>query len=56
MLTIAHDRPIGVAAGVGARAHYNGQAALMLAVAGVLDALSAGIMLYSGLVTVRIAK
>ncbi|KAJ9096126.1 hypothetical protein QFC20_006501 [Naganishia adeliensis] len=43
--------PIGVAAGVGARAHYNGQAASMLAVAGVLDAFSAGIMLYSGLVT-----
>lgn len=46
--------PIGVAAGYGARQSYNDNSGTKNAVAGVLDAFSAGILLYTGLVEVRI--
>ncbi|KAJ9106901.1 hypothetical protein QFC20_003909 [Naganishia adeliensis] len=42
--------PIGVAAGYGARQSYNDNSGTKNAVAGVLDAFSAGILLYTGLV------
>ncbi|KAJ9096080.1 hypothetical protein QFC21_005445 [Naganishia friedmannii] len=42
--------PIGVAAGYGARQSYNDNGATKNAVSGVLDAFSAGILLYTGLV------
>lgn len=46
--------PIGVAAGYGARQTYNDNSGTKNAVAGVLDAFSAGILLYTGLVEVSI--
>jgi zinc transporter 1/2/3 len=42
--------PIGVAAGYGARQSYNDNSATKNAVSGILDAFSAGILLYTGLV------
>ncbi|WVQ69139.1 uncharacterized protein L199_007354 [Kwoniella botswanensis] len=42
--------PIGVAIGIGARHSYNGNGATANIVSGVLDATSAGILLYTGLV------
>jgi zinc transporter 1/2/3 len=42
--------PLGVAAGLGARESYNGNGATANIVSGVLDATSAGILLYTGLV------
>ncbi|OCF58924.1 solute carrier family 39 (zinc transporter), member 1/2/3 [Kwoniella mangroviensis CBS 10435] len=42
--------PIGIAIGVGARNSYNGNGATANIVSGVLDATSAGILLYTGLV------
>nr|XP_019047307.1 solute carrier family 39 (zinc transporter), member 1/2/3 [Kwoniella bestiolae CBS 10118]OCF26237.1 solute carrier family 39 (zinc transporter), member 1/2/3 [Kwoniella bestiolae CBS 10118] len=42
--------PIGVAIGIGARNSYNGNGATANIVSGVLDAISAGILLYTGLV------
>ncbi|WWC59370.1 uncharacterized protein I303_101922 [Kwoniella dejecticola CBS 10117] len=42
--------PIGVAIGIGARNSYNGNGATANIVSGVLDATSAGILLYTGLV------
>ena len=42
--------PIGIAAGLGARSSYNGNGAAANIVSGVLDAISAGILLYTGLV------
>lgn len=42
--------PIGIAGGLGARASYNGNGATANIVSGVLDAVSAGILLYTGLV------
>ncbi|KAH8116499.1 ZIP zinc/iron transport family [Phellopilus nigrolimitatus] len=42
--------PVGIAAGLGVRATYNPGSARASAVAGVLDALSAGILVYTGLV------
>jgi zinc transporter 1/2/3 len=47
-------RPIGVAAGYGARSSYNDNGATKNAVSGVLDAFSAGILLYTGLVEVSL--
>jgi zinc transporter 1/2/3 len=43
-----------VAAGYGARQSYNDNSGTKNAVAGVLDAFSAGILLYTGLVEVSI--
>jgi zinc transporter 1/2/3 len=45
--------PIGIAAGLGVRTTYNPGTAKASIVSGVLDALSAGILLYTGLVEVR---
>ena len=42
--------PLGIAAGIGARKSYNGNGATAMIVSGVLDASSAGILLYTGLV------
>ena len=42
--------PIGIAGGLGARASYNGNGVAANIVSGVLDATSAGILLYTGLV------
>jgi zinc transporter 1/2/3 len=42
--------PLGMAAGIGARSSYNGNGAIAQIVSGVLDASSAGILLYTGLV------
>lgn len=42
--------PIGVAIGLGVRESYNGNGAKANIVSGVLDAFSAGILLYTGLV------
>ncbi|WRT64880.1 uncharacterized protein IL334_001816 [Kwoniella shivajii] len=42
--------PIGVAIGIGARNSYNGNGATANIVSGILDATSAGILLYTGLV------
>lgn len=42
--------PVGVAAGLGVRESYNGNGAIAMGVSGVLDAVSAGILLYTGLV------
>ena len=40
--------PIGLAGGIGARASYNGNGVAANIVSGVLDATSAGILLYTG--------
>ncbi|TFK26229.1 ZIP zinc/iron transport family [Coprinopsis marcescibilis] len=42
--------PLGIAAGLGARTTYNAHSATASIVAGVLDSISAGILLYTGLV------
>lgn len=42
--------PLGVAIGLGVRTTYNPDSANALIVSGVLDALSAGVLLYTGLV------
>lgn len=42
--------PIGIAAGLGVRETYNGNGATVNIVSGTLDAISAGILLYTGLV------
>lgn len=42
--------PIGMAIGLGVRSSYNGNAAKTLIASGVLDAVSAGILLYTGTV------
>ncbi len=46
-------RPLGIAIGLGVRNSYNGNGATANAVSGILDAFSAGILLYTGLVEVR---
>ena len=46
--------PIGIAAGLGVRSTYNPGTATASIVSGVLDSLSAGILLYTGLVEVNI--
>lgn len=53
-LFLAFRSPIGVAAGYGARRSYNDNGATKNAVSGVLDAFSAGILLYTGLVEVSL--
>lgn len=42
--------PLGIAIGLGVRASFNGNGAAFNATSGVLDAFSAGILLYTGLV------
>ncbi|KAG6896524.1 hypothetical protein C0992_007658, partial [Termitomyces sp. T32_za158] len=42
--------PIGIAAGLGVRTTYNPNSRRALIVSGVLDALSSGILMYTGLV------
>lgn len=42
--------PVGVAIGLGVRSTYNGNSAKANIISGVLDATSAGILLYTGLV------
>lgn len=42
--------PIGIAAGLGIRTTYNPNSTKASIVAGILDALSSGILLYTGLV------
>ncbi|ORY27748.1 putative low-affinity zinc ion transporter [Naematelia encephala] len=42
--------PVGLAIGIGARESYNGNGAAANIVSGVLDATSAGVLLYTGLV------
>ena len=45
--------PLGIAIGLGVRATYNPGSATASIVSGVLDAFSAGILIYTGLVEVR---
>jgi len=45
--------PIGIAAGLGVRTTYNPGTATASIVSGVLDSLSAGILIYTGLVEVH---
>ena len=45
--------PIGVAVGLGVRASYNPASTTASIVSGILDAFSAGILIYTGLVEVR---
>lgn len=42
--------PVGMSAGLGVRKSYNGNGTANLIVSGILDAISAGILLYTGLV------
>lgn len=44
--------PIGIAVGLGVRTLYNPNSTRALVVSGVLDALSSGILIYTGLVEV----
>ena len=44
--------PIGVAIGIGVHSNYNGNASATLISRGVLDALSAGILIYDALVNI----
>lgn len=44
--------PIGIAAGLGVRTTYNPNSTTALIVSGVLDSVSSGILLYTGLVEV----
>jgi len=46
--------PVGIAAGLGVRATYNPGTATASIVTGVLDSLSAGILIYTALVEVRL--
>jgi zinc transporter 1/2/3 len=46
--------PIGIAVGLGVRTTYNPGSSKASIVSGVLDALSAGILIYTGLVEVSI--
>ena len=45
--------PLGIAIGLGVRSTYNPESATASIVSGVLDAFSAGILIYTGLVEVR---
>jgi zinc transporter 1/2/3 len=45
--------PLGIAVGLGVRSTYNPDSTKASIVSGVLDSLSAGILLYTGLVEVR---
>lgn len=44
--------PVGIAAGLGVRTTYNPNSATASIVSGVLDSLSSGILIYTGLVEV----
>jgi zinc transporter 1/2/3 len=46
--------PLGIAIGLGVRTTYNPDSTTASIVSGVLDALSAGILVYTGLVEVRL--
>jgi zinc transporter 1/2/3 len=46
--------PVGIAAGLGVRTLYNPDSATASTVSGILDSLSAGILIYTGLVEVRL--
>jgi hypothetical protein len=48
--------PLGVAIGLGVRESFNANGAAMAGTSGVLDAFSAGILLYTGLVEVSRAN
>ena len=45
--------PIGIAAGLGVRSSYNPASTTASIVSGVMDSLSAGVLIYTGLVEVR---
>ena len=49
-LSYACVTPIGMAIGLGVRASYNGNAVKTLVASGILDAISAGIVLYTAAV------
>lgn len=44
--------PLGIAVGLGVRSSYNAESATASIVSGVLDSISAGILVYTGLVEV----
>lgn len=44
--------PLGIAVGLGLRSSYNPESTTAAIVSGILDALSAGILIYTGLVEV----
>lgn len=46
--------PIGIAAGLGVRTTYNPNSTTASIVSGTMDSISAGILIYTGLVEVRI--
>lgn len=46
--------PLGIAVGLGVRTTYNPESTTASIVSGTLDALSAGILIYTGLVEVRV--
>jgi solute carrier family 39 (zinc transporter), member 1/2/3 len=46
--------PIGIAVGLGVRTTYNPGSTTASVVSGVMDSISAGILIYTGLVEVRI--
>lgn len=48
--------PIGIAAGLGIRTTYNPESTQASIVSGILDSLSAGILIYTGLVEVSIIR
>jgi len=48
--------PIGVAAGLGVRSTYNPGSTTASIVSGVLDSISSGILIYTGLVEVSISS
>jgi hypothetical protein len=48
--------PLGVAIGLGVRESFNANGAAMAGTSGVLDAFSAGILLYTGLVEVSLYR
>jgi zinc transporter 1/2/3 len=48
--------PVGIAAGLGVRTTYNPGSTKASIVYGVLDSISAGILLYTGLVEVKILR
>ncbi len=47
--------PLGIAVGLGVRETYNPESTTASIVSGILDAFSSGILLYTGLVEVRVS-
>lgn len=47
--------PLGIAVGLGVRSSYNPHSSKASAVSGVMDSISAGVLLYTGLVEVSVA-